>query len=215
MKILFFFTFLLTMNLAQGQTTYDSEEMEFVIGDEIIYGTHTDINPRTIAGKALELLLKPIGFRKNWPLYGYALPKDSGSGPCDRLNDNYFDIQIGKAAIVLQTTENYVGLPVRSIYVTQPSGSFHSTGGNTVNFMEYPTFSIGAICRWLDDSFQHDEFRVRLLRRIGDDEPNIQENQSGSPSSESWFLLAEEPLPTLAADIRVATRPYPLGGSRR
>lgn len=183
MKILFFLAFLFAMNFAQGQE-YNREEPS----DQVFYGLRVDTDLWIAMWKIPEIIIS-----KNWPLYGYAIPEDSGNYPCNELGDNDRDLPTGKVSVASLETDSsdvsYIGFPIEGTV---------STENTTGNSNEYTTFRIADVCDWFSDSQNFENIRNRL-----------QTGWSNDTSSRPWFLLVERPLPTPAADIRVATHPRP------
>ena len=164
MRLLVPVVFLLSVTIVQAQandggvTTAIPSSSKLAVGDKIIYGSRVDFGLPTLLGKALELVVAPRSFRRNWPLYGYAIPTNPNSSPCGDLEAKYSNLPIGRAAIVLPKPDGnvhsgeYIGLPVQGFTMTGTGDlavSIKESGGQSD--WTYSQFNIGDFCGWLDD----------------------------------------------------------------
>ena len=136
MKPFILSAFLLAAGAAWGQADdgkgaiMPSEGRQVVADNRIIYGSKVDFNAWTIFGKGFEMAFAPRKFRKNWPFYGYAVPKnEKNTALCGRLKERHPNLTVGKAAMVLSREHDavpdsvsfsYIGFPVKSVAVVDP-----------------------------------------------------------------------------------------------
>ena len=147
MKQFLLLAFLLAAGVAWGQTDDPRRSAE---GDELIRGSKVDFDVWEILRRGFEMALAPRVFRKNWPLYGYAITNNGRDDSCDPPDRGYPDFTVGKAAIVKQyiadrdsNSVEYIGLPLESAAVVE---SVQSSA-------EHAEFRTGEVCRWLREPF--------------------------------------------------------------
>ena len=164
MKQFLLFVFLFVADAAWGQTdvrwetVVSSEPRRSVAGDELIWGSGVDFDVGEILRRGLEMAFAPRVFRKNWPLYGYAIPNDQAVDSCSPLDEGYLDFTVGKAAIVLwkpygtapdPDSFDYIGFPVESTAVVGSGAPATRVGNSTVqSSTEHAEFRTREVCRW-------------------------------------------------------------------
>ena len=147
-----------------------SELREIVADNKIIYGSKVDFDAWTIFGKGFEMLFAPRTFRKNWPFYGYAVPKNKKpTGLCDQLKERHPNLTIGEAAMVLSkeynatsdsTSFGYIGFPVKSVAVPLVAPAENKVSQSV---LEYPELRIRDICSWLEELPNQTMLRIGAL----------------------------------------------------
>ena len=147
-----------------------SELREIVADNKIIYVSKVDFDAWTIFGKGFEMLFAPRTFRKNWPFYGYAVPKNKKpTGLCDQLKERHPNLTIGEAAMVLSkeynatsdsTSFGYIGFPVKSVAVPLVAPAENKVSQSV---LEYPELRIRDICTWLEELPNQTMLRIGAL----------------------------------------------------
>lgn len=165
MKQFLLLVFLLVTGAAWGQTgggwetVVSSEPRRVAAGDELICGSGVDFDVVEIFRRGFQMAFAPRMFRKNWPLYGYAIPNDQADDSCGLLDERYPDLAVGKAAIVLSKpygaapdpdSFDYIGFPVESTAVVESGAPAAQIGNSTVqSSTEHAELRTREVCRWL------------------------------------------------------------------
>ena len=147
------------LDVRNSRSIVDSQN-RFSLDTHLVYGTGVIVRWYTPLQKAYELITDRREFRKNWPLYGYAMPIDKNADPCGMLDASYSQFSIGKAAVVLQKAYNsstdsvaYLGFPMESVSVLD-SGSSPALDHATTDKrgVKQTGFTVGDFCAWLESS---------------------------------------------------------------
>lgn len=158
--------FLLVAGTAWGQTggrwetVVSSGPRRAAAGDGLVCGSGVDFDVGEIFRRGFQMAFAPRVFRKNWPLYGYAIPNHQADDSCDLLDERYPDLTVGKAALVLSKpyaaapgldSFDYIGFPVESVAAVVGSGALAARAGNSAvqSSPEHAQFRIREVCRWL------------------------------------------------------------------
>ena len=211
------------MSLVRAQP--QDNAVRIPLGENLITGTEVEFGLGTILSKSLELVVAPRSFKKNWPFYGYAVRENSSGGPCHNLNEEYSNLAIGKAALVMEIPHNtdvgswrYMGLPVQDTTNTVTGSS-----GSAVPEWIRSGLSIRDLCGRLDDQSVLDAARQDVAAALDAvwqdvavlpyDSPDGDRGISNDidPVQENWYLLTEEPLPALDTDVRISAHSLGVG----
>ena len=209
MKQFLLLVFFLVAGAAWGQTgggwetVVSSGPRRAVAGDGLVCGSGVDFDVGEIFRRGFQMAFAPRVFRKNWPLYGYAIPNHQADDSCDLMDERYPDLGVGEAALVLSKpyaaapgldSFDYIGFPVESVAVVG-SGALAARAGNSADQSspEHAQLRIREVCRWFREPPLFTQHMLRIDALPYDLPGGVWDNvefDGNAPSFEPLTLMA-------------------------